>query len=372
MRRKLVHFHVWLALIFGVLWALQGLTGGLIVFMREFDRAAAPAFTPGPMKSIDDIIAGAQVAADGAFIHRLSISDGERHLIYALYQDRAGVARSVVMDPATAQPLEVREWAPRTPFHGEITRWLYWLHSTLLAGDNGKTLAGLLAIGLMVATIIGLWIAWPPRSAWKFVFAADRWRNTEQRLYGWHRAVGLTLGLVLVPVVAAGAYLALPHEPLRQFVARFTPHVPNPGVMGHDYRERREPSAQQTISPQEALESALRVFPDAQWVRVMMPTSHEPAYTIRMHQPGETRAWLGTTAVVVNSHDGQVLDSYDPLTAPLSNRFFDAIWSFHNGELFGLTGRIVAVLVGAALPLLYLTGLWKWLSRRKRKRAAVA
>jgi uncharacterized iron-regulated membrane protein len=373
MRRKLVQFHIWLALIFGFLWALQGLTGSLIVFAREVDRVTAPAFTSGPMRSLDEILAGAQHAVDGAFIHRLAIADGERRLIYALYQDREGIARAVVMDPAAARPLDIREWEPKTPFGGEITRWVYWLHLTLLSGDTGKKVSGIIAIVLVTGLILGLWIAWPKRGSWKFVFMANRWRTKDQRLYGWHRAIGLAFGLVLVPLAAAGAYLALPTEPVRQFVAGFAPYVPNHGGMGHGHRQhRREPTDRQTIPPQQALDRALQIFPDAQWVRVMMPTRHEPTYTVRMHQPGETRAWLGTTSVVVDGYSGELLGTYDPLTAPLSNRIFDAIWSFHNGELFGLTGRILAVVIGVALPFLYVVGLWRWLLiKRKRLKSTV-
>jgi uncharacterized iron-regulated membrane protein len=371
MRRKLVLFHLWLSLIFGFLWAVQGLTGSLIVFAREVDRVAAPPVTAGPMLSLDKVLASAQTVADGGFIHRLAISDSQRHLIYALYQDQQGVARAVVIDPATAQPLGVREWEPKTPLNGEITRWVYWLHLTLLSGDVGKKVSGVIAIVLIAVLILGLWISWPKRGAWKFAFTVNRWRTKDQRLYGWHRASGLACGFVLIALAAAGVYLALPNEPVRAFVARFVPYVPNHGGMGHGHKQhRREPPALRTVAPQQALDIALRIFPDAQWVRVMMPTAQEPVYTVRMHQTGETRAWLGTTSVVVDGSSGKVLGTYDPLNAPLSNRFFDAIWSFHNGELFGLTGRIILVLIGLTLPALYVTGMWRWWIKRKRKMAA--
>lgn len=368
MRRKLVQFHIWLGLIFGFLWALQGLTGGLIVFMREVDRVTEPASSAGPMTSLDAILASAAAAADGAFIHRLAISDEQRQLVYALYKDKQDIARAVIIDPATARPVGLRELEPMTPFGGEVIRWAYWLHMTLLSGDVGKKVSGIVAIVLVAGLTVGLWIAWPKRGTWKFAFTAHRWRTKDQRLYGWHRAIGLSCGFILIALAAAGAFLALPNEPVRELVARFAAHVPNHGGMGHGQRKhRKEQPDGPIIPPQQALDTALGIFPEARWVRVMMPTSHEPQYTVRMHQPGETRAWLGTTSVVVDGHTGQVLGTYDPLNAPLSNRFFDAIWSFHNGELFGLTGRIIAVLVGLTLPALYVIGMWRWWVRRKRK-----
>ena len=40
MRKALFQLHLWLGLVVGLAWALQGLTGASLVFHREMDRWA--------------------------------------------------------------------------------------------------------------------------------------------------------------------------------------------------------------------------------------------------------------------------------------------------------------------------------------------
>ena len=61
-----------LGLVVGLLWAVQGMTGASLVFHRELDRQGVGAISPGPMASLDRLIAdvrsrtGADVTMVGA------------------------------------------------------------------------------------------------------------------------------------------------------------------------------------------------------------------------------------------------------------------------------------------------------------------
>ena len=57
MRRAMIAVHLWLGLILGGLWALQGLTGSVLVFHREIERLAGPVVGVGPPASLDRIAA---------------------------------------------------------------------------------------------------------------------------------------------------------------------------------------------------------------------------------------------------------------------------------------------------------------------------
>jgi uncharacterized iron-regulated membrane protein len=98
-----------------------------------------------------------------------------------------------------------------------------------------------------------------------------------------------------------------------------------------------------------------------------MPSVDMPIYIVRLYQPGEIRAWLGATEVVVNARDGQISGVFDALHAPVSNQIFDGSFDFHSGALAGLPGRIVIMLLGFSLPAMYVTGIWAWLRKRRRK-----
>lgn len=359
-RRILVQVHLWLGLVLGLFWTLQGLTGTALVFHREVDRWSLPDAVAGPMAPIDGLVAAAERTA-GTSIERIGIADARGDLLSAAYTDAAGTHRALLLDAATGGVVAAREDEPATPLAGSASRWLYTLHEALLLGDRGETLVGVSGLLLVTATITGLWLGWPRRKAWRAAFAARRWRTAAQLLFGWHRLVGLLVGFALLVTVPAGLWMIFQAD-LRPTLARAVPFrlpfkpAPAPAATGP------------LITPGAAFAAARARFPEARFVRLTLPSAKAFAYTIRLRQEQETRAWSGVTAVAVDPRTGGVLDVYDPLTAPIANRIADAAFSAHNGDLAGTGGRILILIAGLALPTLYATGLLAW-ARKRRNRA---
>jgi uncharacterized iron-regulated membrane protein len=367
MRKRLVKVHLWLGLCIGLLWAVQGLTGALLVFHREADRLVLPAADRGPMASLDLIVGKASTAAN-ARIERISIIERHGDVVSAEYHDKAGEPRSVLVDSASAKILGGRDLEPIAPASGSFSQWLYHLHQSMLLGEDRDLPTGISGILLFTAALIGIWIAWPRRGAWRSTFAWQRWRSTDQRLYGWHRAVGLAAGLMLMVTVPCGIYLVFAGE-VRPVLAKMVPHkLPYRATPAATSMANR-------IAPQPALAIAQARFPGAAFVSIAMPTPASPVYAVRLRQARETRLWAGVTSVTVNGATGAVVDVYDPLNAPLSNRIADLLFSIHNGEIAGFGGRLLILFVGLSLPMLYAFGVatwWRRRSRRKRKGAAAA
>ena len=364
MRRLLVRLHLWLGLTIGLVWALQGLTGAMLVFHREADRVALTSLAAGPMVSLSGVALTVEGRA-GVAPERIGIADAGGDLLAAEYRDAAGERRTLLIESATGRVLGAREAEPGSPFSGSASRWIYTLHEALLLGERGETLIGLSGLFLLSATLIGLWLGWPRRGSWRIAGTPRLWRTTRQRLYGWHRLSGLIAGLVLVATVPCGIYMIFAAE-LRPAIATLVPHqlafVPaaDPG-----FRKA-------SVSADTALGIARARFPGAAFVRIAMPSPRSPAYMIRLRQPQEVRAWSGVTAVWIDARSGKVLSTYDPLTAPLSNRLADAAFSVHSGEIGRLGGRLLVLLAGLSLPVLYVTGLWSWWRKRRRRSAPAA
>jgi uncharacterized iron-regulated membrane protein len=360
-RRTLIKIHLWLGLTLGLLWAVQGLTGALLVFHREEDRFIGLPASGGPPAPIDSIVASAEAVTNGAPIVRFAIADGRRDRINVFYAhgESSDHLRAVVIDASTAQVLAMRDMHPTTPFAGAPNEWIDMLHMALLGGHRGEIFIAFSGLFLLSATLIGLYIAWPSWRSWKFVLAYKRWRTADQRLYGWHRAAGLCAALFFAVLACTGACMNL-DDPVQTMAMHL-------GDYRMPYRAipvQELPS--KMISPGEALSSAQRSFSGAPWVRLFMPTPAEPVYFIRFLQKGENREWLGKSAVVIDPVTGRVLDRYDAITVPWTNRWIDAAFPLHNGELLGLPGRIAVLLAGLALPALYVTGVWRWWRRRSR------
>lgn len=353
LRRFLVQAHLWLGLTLGLVWALQGLTGALLVFHREIQRAGVDA-APGAMAPIDRIVAAAAARAR-APVTMLSVADGEGSVLLARTRG-PGEGHEVKIAAATARVIDD---------HAGMDGWrtLYELHEALLLHDRGKTLIGASGLVLVSAALTGLWLGWPRRGSWRQAFAPGAWRTKRQRLYGWHRMAGLMVAAALVLVPLAGATMALGSS-LRPWLARHAGYRMPPKLAG--------PVPTVMVPAGVALQAARARFPEASFVRLTFPSARLPAYVVRLRQPGEVRTWSGTTSVTVDPADGRVIATYDALDAPLANRLFDAAFPVHSGEVAGLAGRILVMLAGLALPTLYVTGLLAWWRKRRIRRRTSA
>ena len=360
MRKKLVNLHLWLGLTVGLFWALQGLGGALLVFHREIGRLGGPVVSTGPMASLD-LIAERAGAAAGAPIERIGVFDSRGDLLLADYHDEAGTLRSKLIDAAQAEVVGEREAEPSRPTGNSFWPWLYRFHDSLAGGEESAAIIGVSGFILITSLVAGLWIAWPKRAAWRVMFDVRRWRSTDQRLYGWHRAIGLIVGFALLITVPCGIYLVFAAD-VRPQIARLVPHsLPYSAVPVSILPD-------ELITPQRAYQIAHAPFPEAAFVSVAMPSAKKPVYTLRLRQAAEPRAWAGTTSVVVDAASGETLHVYDAVRAPLSNRVADAAFPIHSGEISGLPGRVLIMLAGLSLPTLYVTGIWAWFRRYKRQK----
>lgn len=349
MRRAMIAVHLWLGLILGGLWALQGLTGSVLVFHREIERLAGPVVGVGPPASLDRI-----AALGGPGTLRIGIVDGRGDLYYVDHEKRR-----LLIDPTSARLVGEKDMAAPTPFQGDAMRWVYRLHDHLLGDDNGEVIIGLSGLVLLSMAITGLWIGWPRRRQWRAAFSIARWRSPAQRLYGWHRASGIAVALALIFTTTSGAWMVFGKD-LLLMLARA-------GLAEAPYKSKPGPLPVTMIGPQQALATARVLFPTGSFVRLTLPTPKAPVYAVRLRQPGEWRAFSGTTSVTLHAGTGAVLARYDALRAPIANRIADAAFALHNGEAAGLLGRIGMFLAGLALPTLYVTGILAWWRKRARR-----
>lgn len=348
--------HLWLGLFLGGIWALQGLTGALLVFHREADRLMlAPAAAP-PRLSLDKALKVAERQAP-ARITSIGIIDSSTAVISANYLDENGRKRALLLETASGRVLTDRELRPVAPGKDNVTRWLYNLHHELLSGEPGAYLLGSSGLFLGVSCIWGVWLAWPSRRAWTAVIKTASWRTLSQRLYGWHRLLGLGAAPLLLVLVLSGASMDFSKQ-IRTFATSTLPYR-------EAYKTMPGPVRGKVVGADRAVALAQEQLPQAAFVSLSLPENSKPVYQVRMRQPGEWRSWSGTSAVTVHPVSGVVLDVYDAAAAPLANRVLESAFAFHSGEAIGLRGRFTVFLAGLSLPILYGLGVWSWLRRRK-------
>jgi uncharacterized iron-regulated membrane protein len=67
------------------------------------------------------------------------------------------------------------------------------------------------------------------------------------------------------------------------------------------------------------------------------------------------------TAVWVDQYSGQIREVRNALRFSKGETFLTALWPLHTGEIWGGWGHTLYFLSGLFLPLLYLSGLTRWL-----------
>lgn len=179
MRKFLFQLHLWLGLIVGLVWALQGLTGASLVFHREMDRWAVGAVAAGPAVSLDRIVAATE-ARTGAEVTMVGIADRQGDILNVHFAD--GGPRQLQVEAATGRPIRLRSNDPGTPFDESAWRWVYLLHESLLLHDCGETLIGVSGLLLLSSLLTGLWLGFPRRGQWRKALGWSEWKSVRAKL----------------------------------------------------------------------------------------------------------------------------------------------------------------------------------------------
>jgi uncharacterized iron-regulated membrane protein len=323
----------------------------------------------GARTPIDDIFAAARAAVPEAQGPEASVdvrmpcgADGTYLAWVKIPGATATGARwqQVSLDPYTGAVLGVRE--------GDTYAIgiLYRLHYTLLLGEWGETAVGVSGLLLLISVFSGVYLWWP-RCGKVGQALTINFRVGRTRLnFDLHRVSGIYVALVLLVVGFSGVYMIFP-EHVKPVVRVFSSVDDPPKDLKSTPQTGLSP-----ITPSQAIAVAAGVFPNAELIAISLTSmGPEGAYTVTKRQPGEVRKSGGASVVWVDQYRGDILHVRDPRTMSSGDTFL--LWQFplHNGEAFGLPGRLVILWSGLSLPLLYMTGLWIWWRKRRAHRRAL-
>jgi uncharacterized iron-regulated membrane protein len=100
------------------------------------------------------------------------------------------------------------------------------------------------------------------------------------------------------------------------------------------------------------------------------PKDREDVYKVMKRDVTEVGWFIGYRDFAVDQYSGEILKAYDSGTGSAGDVLLDWQWPLHSGHAFGWAGRILVFLGGLACPVLYVTGLIRWLQKRRAKRLA--
>ena len=392
MRRAFVLLHRWVALLAGLLLALLGLTGSLMVWQAELDAALNPAWfareaacerppaglagrlprgyehsggatlaRAAPAQPVAQVLAllGQQAPQARAAIVVAPVGPGAAYQVWERRDPATNLRREHFIDPACGDYLGSRVRGAWRLDRAHAVPLLYELHSRLLAGETGHLVAGVGALVLLGLTLSGVWLAWPRGSVgWGRVLGIKTGASPARLWFDVHRALGLWLAPLAVLLCVTGAALVFSTQ-ARWLVAGVLPTERLARMLAasdHAGTAARMP-------PDGLVQQAQRAFPQATWSRLTLPAGGEAVAEVRLLQPQEPRIDTGNTRVRLAA-TGQVLARYDPLQAPAGSVVLDWVFPLHSGEALGLLARLLWSLFGLLPALLLGTGAWLWWRRR--------
>lgn len=371
-RRKLwLEVHFWLGLFAGALLVIIGLTGSLLVYFKEIDGwlnpellvVAAPKEGRAAYKPLTEIVAAARSATPPdakigfAYYPR---NDQTAFWFYTAYQRDSDVL-NVFVNPYTAQVTGKRVWySADSPFKNCLMGFLFKLHYALLLGETGNTLVGILCVFFIVSTLSGLILWWPITGKWRQAFLFKRRASTERFNHDLHKISGFYSLLVLLGVLISGVYFNLGTQ-FVWMVERFST-VTRLGAIHNATLPNGSP-----ISPDKAIAIAQQRYPDSSVFAFSLPEKPDQPYAVNQLEP-LAGGFVGRRTIKLDQYSGEVLHVGDPLRSSGGDVFIQWQWPLHSGYFFGMTGRILVFICGLLCPIIFVTGVIRWLQKRRARR----
>ena len=336
--------HRWSGGLVGLLLALLGLSGAILVWEGEW--IGVPGADDPVVENVERIAAiSSHAVSDGAL--RITFASDEIGLHHVARQGGAG--EYVRQDGGIAA-----SWA------GQWERpelWIFDLHHHLLAGETGEWVTGIAGIFGLMFVITGAVLWWRSRRAFE-------WRLWPRRMQPGpivrhHRDFGIVIAPLLLMSFLTGLGMLFPAAAriaLSPWGAMPSPAKP-PEVL----------NAGPTPSVADMLRTAKRRFPNAELRRLTVPAKADGAYSIRMRQSFE---WTpnGRTTLYFD-RAGKLLRVDDPASASDAASINEKLYPVHSSKVGGTLWKIAMTVSGLALFMLGSFAVYSfWLRKANRGR----
>jgi uncharacterized iron-regulated membrane protein len=375
-RHALVRTHRYVGLAIAGFLIVAGLTGAVIPFHHELDRALNPALfsarqgdrlTPS---TLAEAVERTDPSVRVVFVET-NADAGRSAMLFV--EPRAEGTRipynQIFSDPTTGAVLGRRQYGACCLQPENLIPFLYNVHRRLaMPGHWGDWLMGAVSLLWTLDCFVALMLTFPRTnpflrkwaSAWKIKKTSSSHRKTSDL----HRAGGLWFWLVMLPIALSGVYLNLGSELFRPVVAIFSPLTPTP-------YDSRPPAAQTAdvednrLSFDAVLARASDYATDRKWpyrVRGIYDDRNAGFFVVDFGTGRE--AGLGTPWLYIDAATGAVLSEEVPGAGTVGDVIVRTQFPIHSGRILGLPGRVLVSLTGLIVVVLSITGIVIWYRKR--------
>jgi uncharacterized iron-regulated membrane protein len=354
--------HRWIGLTLGVLFAIVGLSGSLLLFQPQMFRWAhgemIPAQLSSSVGSVDRWLENARASAPGLagpvaiWPPHTDHNVSNAGMLIFDNDEPGGLGKlglvAVLVAPSGGEVLGVID-VDRSPAYAPL-----FLHSALWSGSVGAVVIGIMAVGCMMLLGIGFYLWWPRRGPVLRKLSPRPWRITLTYAMRLHEWAGVWIASLLLVLLMTGLYLVQPAwvEPALSVLSNSSfEHA-------DDHSDCKQP-----ITFDTAITRAKSLVPDGTWAAIEPHDDARGLWNIMMrtdagqpaHQQTRVRADLPCGIVAIESTQ-----------RTRSARDATELWlgGLHDGSALGTGGRIFITFVGLGPLLLLWTGMRVWLRRR--------
>lgn len=366
-RQRWLAVHLYLGLALGLAMAVTGFTGSLLVFYPDLDEVLNPELLAADTarqtvsyEAVYSALRHSEPDRPGAW--RLEIPDNPDRMIAARYYKPRETEQAqfapllVTVDPYSGEIVKKRFWG------GFAMTWIYDLHYTLLLDKAGKVLMTGLGIVLSISLFSGLYLWWPPRHKWRTALTIKAGASRERLNYDLHK-IGGVYGFAVVLVLAlTGVALEVP-----DYVNPLIDAVSPLKAMPRPHSAPAEKDADR-ITLDRAVAVARQRFPSARLCWIETPHDAVGSYRINLRQDFEPNRRFPKTNVWIDQYSGRILAVNDPAEFGGGDTLLSWLHALHSGEAFDLPGRWLVFVAGLTCPLLFVTGVLRWMQKAGAKR----
>lgn len=361
-RKAMFQIHLWAGLTVGLYFVLIGLSGSLVVYKKELERAMIPHLVSVPVQprqaSFQQMYDAVREKHPTASITNVFLYPEGVSWSFRLAQNKQRI--QVYVDPYTAQILGEDRYADK------FLQWVYDFHVNLLAGPTGKLLNGIGGFLMVLMSISGIVVWWPGIRHWRNGLRYAWRAGWKRQNYDLHKWVGLASAALLLLLGITGSYWTWPQEyeatlawMTRGLAKTTAPIVP--------------PSPRETWQDlQVILDRARQTIPEGEATLFRFAAKPGDTHSLKRLLPSDWRT-QGEDTVYLDPANAEVVRVDRHNEQALGVRLQRDIYSLHFGTFWGHPTRILWILMGLAPLVLFVTGLlmyWnrvvvKWKRRRR-------
>ena len=220
-----LNIHLVIGLSVGLLSALIGASGAVLVWRDQIDGLLHPAryaVTAGPSALAPSAYVASARLALGSGFQEVAVrypANDSAPVTVTMRDGARGSAGPQLMtayiDPPTGRVLDTAD--ARASFLGILHRF----HENLTIPEyNGRAIVGWIGVAMLISALTGLWVWWPRHGGLARGF---RWRRGPGPSSNLHHRIGIFVALPLVAVSLTGIYIAFPQQS-REFLQRDRAH----------------------------------------------------------------------------------------------------------------------------------------------------